>query len=522
MYLSANPALLTRKCANRVLTILPLLLIMLVTGCASLPTDYPRTGSTAIEDYQSTSMGQRHAAAEAGHPGESGFAIIRYGRNAYSTRIAMSDLAEKTLDLQVYIWEADETGRILAERLIRAADRGVRVRLLVDDMGLGGSDETVAAMDAHPNIEIRIFNPFADRKNSMFDFITDMGRVNHRMHNKLMIMDNSFAVVGGRNVGDHYFSVNPDTNFRDLDIAAVGPVVRDISEVFDHFWQGDWAVPIAVLVDRPYTDADLQAVHESLREKIAAGEYPYAIDDDVAELRAQIAATSDILIWAPGRVVWDDPASIKKTGEAGDIIAALRRKLDSVQKTLVIESAYFVVGDTGVARFKELVDRGVRVRVMTNSLASNDVLAAHAGHANYRKQLLEAGVEVYELRPDSGVIKKTWSGESRAGLHTKALVFDDETLFIGSFNLDPRSANINTEAGLYVESPELAAQVLAYMDEGVLPENSYQLLLDDNGNLVWITADDGVEVRYDKDPMTTFGQRFMSGFIGILPVESQL
>ena len=174
MYLSANPALLTCRCAKRVLIILPLLLIMLVTGCASLPTDYPRTESMALDDYQSTSMGQRHAAAEAEHPGESGFAIIRYGRNAYSTRIAMSDLAEKTLDLQVYIWEADETGRILAERLIRAADRGVRVRLLVDDMGVGASDESIAAMDAHPNIEIRIFNPFADRKNSMFDFITDM------------------------------------------------------------------------------------------------------------------------------------------------------------------------------------------------------------------------------------------------------------------------------------------------------------------------------------------------------------
>jgi len=216
MYLPANAALLTRQCTNRLLAALPLLLVMLVAGCASLPSDYARTESTAMDDYQSTQMGQRFAAAEAEHPGESGFTIIRYGNNAYSIRIAMSDLAEQTIDLQVYIWELDMTGRILAERLIRAADRGVRVRLLVDDMGLGGSDEGVASMDAHPNIEIRIFNPFANRKHSMFDFITDMGRVNHRMHNKLMVMDNSFAVVGGRNVGDHYFSVNPDTNFRDL------------------------------------------------------------------------------------------------------------------------------------------------------------------------------------------------------------------------------------------------------------------------------------------------------------------
>jgi len=259
-------------------------------------------------------------------------------------------------------------------------------------------------------------------------------------------------------------------------------------------------MPIAALVDRPYTNADLQTVRSKLREKIAEGEYPYSVDDDVAELRTHMAATSDLLVWAPGRVVWDDPASIKETGNAGDLIAALRRKLDTVQKTLIIESAYFVVGDNGVARVSELVDKGVKVRIMTNSLVSNDVLAAHAGHANYRKQLLKAGAEIYELRADSVVIKKNWSGDSKAGLHTKALVFDDETLFIGSFNLDPRSANINTEAGLYVESPELAARVLAYMDEGV----------------------DGAEVRYDKDPLSTFGQRFMSGFIGILPVESQL
>jgi putative cardiolipin synthase len=520
---SAQPALSTSATGvNRLINSVCLWLVLLVTGCASLPSDYPRTESTALEDYRTTVMGQKFMTAEAEHPGESGFALIRYGRNAFSTRIAMADLAEKTIDLQVYIWESDSTGQILAERLIRAADRGVRVRLLVDDMGTGAADDSIAAMDAHPNIEIRIFNPFANRSVKAFGFITDLGRVNHRMHNKIMVMDNSFAVIGGRNVGDHYFAVNPDTNFRDLDIAAVGPVVREISTVFDHFWQGQWAVPIEALVDHPYTEADLQAGVEQLREKIAVSDYPYSVDEDMAELRADIAATGDVLIWAPGRVVWDDPAAIKETGQAADIVALLRQALDAVQHSLTIESAYFVVGDIGVARVRELVDKGVKVRIMTNSLVSNDVLAAHAGHANYRKQLLEAGAEIYELRPDSGVIQKTWSGDSRAGLHTKAMIFDDQSLFIGSFNLDPRSANINTEAGLYVESPELAAQLRTYMDEGVSPENSYKVTLDENNDLVWTAESNGVEVHYDKDPMSTFGQRFMSGFIGILPVESQL
>ena len=517
MYTFIYPCLKYRAFVKKVLVAFPL--VVLFNGCASLPTDYPRTETTALEDYESTSFGQRWAREEAEHPGESAFALLRYGRDAFSIRIAMIDQAEKTLDLQVYIWQPDETGMILAERLIRAADRGVRVRLLVDDLGLGGTDEGVAAMDAHPNIEIRLFNPFATRTFSSLGFVVDLDRVNHRMHNKTMVTDNSFAIVGGRNIGNYYFSVNPDTNFRDLDIMAAGPVVRDISRVFDHFWRGDWAVPIAVLVDRPFTDVDVQKARARLLEYIAEADYPYSLNDDVAEFLVRGAGRA---VWARGGVVWDDPASIEEGEEVNDLIAALRRKTATLQKSLAIESAYFVVGNRGVESVKKLIERGVKVRVLTNSLASNDVLAAHAGHANYRKQLLEAGAEVYELRPDSAIIKKTWKGESQAGLHTKAMVFDNESLFIGSLNLDPRSANINTEAGLYVESPELAARLLAYMEEGVSPENSYRLILDDAGDLVWVTQNDGVEVRYNKDPLSTFGQRFMSGFIGILPVESQL
>ena len=499
-----------------------LLLMLLVSGCASLPTDYPRTTSTAFQDHESTVIGKHMSEDAANHPGESGFALLRYGHTAFSARITATEMAEKTLDVQYYIWEADQTGRILAERLVRAADRGVRVRLLVDDINIAGRDATVASIDAHPNIEIRIFNPFANRSKPLFDFITDLGRVNHRMHNKILVMDNTLAIVGGRNIGDSYFAVNPETNFRDLDIAAAGPIVREISTVFDRFWSGDWAVPIEVIVGRPYTSEDLRHTVTKLRSKLDKGGYPYSVDEDVASITNNLSTIRANLIWAPGRIVWDDPSSIEAEGEAGVMVEALFRKLQSLQQELIVESAYIVVGDRGIEGVQQLHDRGVRVRVLTNSLASNDVVAAHAGHAEYRKQLLAAGAEVYEIRPDSGVIRKNWSGESNAGLHTKAMVFDRESVFIGSFNLDPRSAKINTEAGLYVESPELAAQVLSYMNEGVQPENSYRVLLDEDGDLYWVTEDEGVEVRYDKEPETTFGQRFMSGFIAILPVESQL
>jgi putative cardiolipin synthase len=500
-----------------------LLIVISTTSCATLPEDYPRTTSTAFQKHLETSVGQLFEEVAEQHPDKSGFAIIRHGRKAFTARIALTELAEKSLDVQYYIWEADATGRILAERIVKAADRGVRVRILVDDINLAGRDALVAAMDAHPNIEIRIFNPFANRDKRGFDFLIDLNRINHRMHNKLMVMDNAVAIVGGRNIGDHYFGVATDANFRDLDIAAAGPVVRDTSRVFDHFWNGDWAVPIAALVNQHFTEADLKSLMETVHKRIAEDKYPYPLDQDVNDLKSELTVIRDRFIWAPGRIVWDDPAAIKEGITEGVMIQELFRKADTLQSELLMESAYFVTQDKAFQGVKKLTERGVRVRVLTNSLASNDVVAAHAGHAKRRKQLIENGMELYELRPDAGAVKqRVITGESKAALHTKAVVFDRESVFIGSFNLDPRSASINTEAGLYVESPELAEQVVAYMNEGVQPQNSYRVLLDEHGDLVWVTEIDGQEVRYHKEPESSFGQRFMSGFIMLLPVEHQL
>ena len=501
--------------------------VMSLAGCASLPTDYPKSITTAFPDHASTTVGGQLSERAAEHPGKSGFAVIRYPRPAFTSRIILTELAERSLDVQYYIWEADATGRILAERLVRAADRGVKVRLLVDDMNLSGRDDAVSAIDAHPNIEIRIFNPFANRGSPGLDFLTDLDRVNHRMHNKIMVMDNAVAIVGGRNIGDHYFGVDPKTNFRDLDIAAVGPVVREVSAAFDAFWNGDWAVPIAVLMDRPYTEDDLQQRLLSLRRQIVEDDYPHPLNQDVAMLKAHLATIVENLVWAPGQIVWDDPAAIYDENQAGRIGQAWFNKLETLQNELLIESAYFVVRKPGVEMVKQLNARGVTVRVLTNSLVSNDVLAAHAGYSKRRAALIENGTELYELRPDAGAVRKPgkqklFHNRSNAALHTKAMVFDREALFIGSYNLDPRSAEINTEAGLYVESPELAAQVIAYMDEGVQPENSYRVLLDEDGDLVWITRTGDTEERFDKDPGSGFWQRFKAGLIRMLPIEGQL
>jgi putative cardiolipin synthase len=501
-----------------------LLFSMLVIGCASVPTDYDRTHSTAITNHLDTSVGQLFEEEAIKHPGESGFEIIRRGRQGFTARIAMTELAEKTLDLQYYVWEADESGWLLSEHVLKAADRGVLVRILVDDITLAGRDAAAASLDAHPNIEVRVFNPFAHRDSRLIDFTTDLGRVNHRMHNKIYVMDNAVAIIGGRNIGNHYFNVDAHANFHDLDIAAAGPVVREISNVFDFFWNGDWAVPISALVDRAYTKEDLETARENVRELIAAGTYPHLLGQDVATLRSDLLSIRDRFIWAPGQIVWDDPGAIKDGMQAGKVVTTIRNKLETLQSELLMEAAYFIIREYGVETVRKMRDRGVKIRVLTNSMVSNDVLAAHAGYSQTRKALIASGMEIYELRPDAaGAFRqRNYAADAKTGLHAKAMVFDREAVFIGSFNLDPRSFNINTEAGLYVESPELAEQVAAFMDEGVQPENSYRVLLDEDDDLVWVTEIDGEVVRYDDDPETTFGQRFMSGFISILPVDDHL
>jgi putative cardiolipin synthase len=499
-------------------------LLSALSGCKGEETSVPdRPAVRAFTEHKSTVVGSRIAELAAGHPDESGFAIIRYGQPALAARLALADLAERSLDIQYYIWEADPTGRILADRLVRAAERGVRVRILVDDINTAGRDDRIAALDAHPNISIRIFNPFASRRFRVFDFATDLARVNHRMHNKTMITDNAVALVGGRNVGAHYFEAHSESNFRDLDIVGVGPIVRETSDVFDRFWNGPWSVPAAEVVDKPATEGDFRAAVEDMRRLMKEDAYPFPVDTDVESLMGRLEEIFADLVWAPAQVVWEDPSSIFENRKPGRMDSALYERMRSLESEILIESAYFVPRDRGVEAARSLVERGVKVRILTNSLAANDVLAAHAGYSKYRRPMLEAGVELYELRPYPGPVdKKVISAGSKAGLHTKAIVFDREAVFIGSFNLDPRSAAINTEAGIYVESPELSQQVIDYMNEGVAPENAFRVVLDDNDDLRWIIESDGVRLQYETDPNSKWHQRWLAGFIRLLPVERQL
>ena len=336
------------------------------------------------------------------------------------------------------------------------------------------------------------------------------------MHNKLMVSDNAAAIVGGRNIADVYYGVNAVANFRDLDVLAVGPVIGDLSAVFDRFWNSASTVPIAAIVDRAHGAADLDAIRVRLREAIAAADYPYPIDQDLDELAAQAPALRDNLIWAHGRVIADDPECIARGQESDSVIAFIRERIARLKEELLVESPYFVLPAGAQATVKALHERHVRVRVLTNSLASNDMLPAHAGYAKTRRRLLENGLELYELRPDTDAFRPGWSSRSAsstAGLHAKALAFDRKAVFIGSFNLDPRSAVINTEAGLYIESPELAERLLAYMATGVVPANSYRVLFDPAGEIVWDTMQDGRHVRYRGEPETGFRRRLFANVL---------
>ena len=500
-----------------------LLALAVAAACATHYAKYPRSPSTAFQEYPATTLGRLFEAAEAAHPDQSGVGYIRYGRKALEARLALADLAERSLDLQYYIWDADISGRLLADRIIRAADRGVRVRVLLDDHGVTDRDTAIARLSAHPYIEVRAFNPFRDRVTGLGDFLTSPSTAHRRSHNKVIIADNTIMIVGGRNIADSYFGVHGEWNVRDLDTVAVGPAVREASGVFDDFWNSRFAIPYAAFVDTPPTRAEADAAIAKMREQMANERLPYPIDDDVDALEADLHRIRDVLVWAPVRVLYDSPEKAHDV-TSKRIYSELDALVSGAQTEVLIENAYFVPRDHGVELVTELQTRGAKVRVLTNSMASNDLLAVHSGYQKYREALLENGVEIYELRPDASVRQLRWtsaSEQSRAGLHAKAMVVDRRYVVVGSYNLDPRSADINTELALLVDSPVFAEMVAQFFEDGIKPENSYRVTLSE-GELRWTTSDGG-EVRvYTEEPETSWWQRFKADALGLLPIHSML
>jgi putative cardiolipin synthase len=497
---------------------------LFAAGCASIDWDAPKTHTTVLARAPSPHL----ASALDAHPEESGFLLLIDGIEAFGARLLMAERAQASIDAQYYFILDDVTGHVFFRDLLRAADRGVRVRLLLDDIATQGYDPGLAALDSHPHFEVRIFNPFTRSKGRLFSGVSEFRRVNRRMHNKSFTVDGTATVIGGRNIGAEYFAARDDMNFGDLNVLGFGPVARDAGLAFDDYWNSEAAVPISVLVAPPdHAEGALAKLRKALEKSFATldgTQYRAAVESTILK---QVELEPDMLQWAPARVVYDAPEKSRTDSEADAAVAdqlraPLRKAIDEANEELLVISPYFVPLESGVAGLCALPERGVRTAVVTNSLASTDVSAVHAGYAPYRKDLLECGVELYEMRPDRRVsgAQRGGVGMSRSSLHAKSFVIDRRRLFVGSFNWDPRSVGINTEMGVLLDSVSLAKSVAETL-ESKIPHDAYEVVME-NGEIRWVTHDDGQKVVLNKEPDTTFWQRFTAGFLGLLPIRGQL
>ena len=458
------------------------------------------------------------------HPGQTGTILINDGLEAFAARALSARGAGRSLDLQYYMWHDDLTGRLLALEVWRAAQRGVRVRLLLDDMNAKGLDQQLLALDAHPNIEIRLYNPFRNRSGvrRMLETLIRAFRVNHRMHNKAWIVDGRAAVVGGRNIGKEYFDASSGTNFRDLDVLLMGPAVADASAIFDRYWNSDAVVPIGRLGEKD--NARLQALmRDAEAQTRSAGAQTYLRRVE-ATPGVQAFVTQQLQpFWVSNIHVVADPAQKWRGDDHREWLAhTLAPVIQGAKQRADLISPYFVPGTGGTTMLTTLETHGVQVGVVTNSLAANDVPAVHSGYARYRKPLLQGGVQLHELRAQGKIESAGLFGSSGASLHTKAFVVDARRGFIGSFNLDPRSVVLNTEMGVLFDDPALGAALQAEYQRLAGPAYSYAVVLGADGQLHWRDEASQPPLVFSSEPGASAWRRFTAGVLRLLPIESQL
>ena len=500
-------------------------LVALVAACATLPPLDGRTESHAYTDTAQTRLGRAVDDDVAAHPGQSGIYALTEPSDAFAARVLLASVAERSLDIQYYIWHGDQTGSLLFEAVRNAADRGVRVRILLDDANTKGLDETIVALDAHPNIEIRLYNPLVLRNARLTNFLTDFGRVNRRMHNKSFTADNQVTIVGGRNIGNEYFAAGEGVAFTDLDVIAIGTAVREVSTAFDLYWNSASAYPAATLLGTVTADA----ARAQLDARFAATHGDPESAAYVAVLQRtrivqELVAGKVPLEWASARLVRDDPAKTLDTSARTDILllADLVPAIGHPRTSFDLVSPYFVPGDSGTAWLEQAARQGIRVRVLTNSFAATDVGPVHAGYVKRRCALLQAGVHLYELEPTappSDTRRHGIGSSSAVQLHAKTFAVDDERIFVGSFNFDQRSARLNTEMGLVIQSATLARQLSkAFQTE--VPRVAYEVRLTQDGECAeWIERTEKGDVRYGTEPGMSAARRAWIRFLSVLPIE---
>jgi putative cardiolipin synthase len=500
-------------------------IVALTLSACSLPTLGERTATTAIAQTEPSALASALAPFLESNRGKSGIYPLPAPRDAFAARGGLARAAQRTIDVQYYIWHGDDTGILLFEALWQAAERGVRVRLLLDDINTSGLDETLAALDSHANLEVRLYNPLALRSMRLLNFVTSPRRVNRRMHNKSFTFDNQATIVGGRNIGDEYFGAGDGVAFEDLDVIAVGPIVHDVSASFDQYWNSASAYPAALLL-APTTDAPaaLNATFSRVHADPRAKEYLDSLRE--TSIAKQLEGRSLPFEWTEVSLVVDHPDKTLDPNASDDLLLLPRmlEKIGRPAEQLDLVSPYFVPMKQGTEDLAALA-ASIKIRVLTNSLESTDVGAVHAGYAKRRKPLLRSGIQLFELKRGEAAPnpqRKSPGGSSAASLHAKTLAVDRRRVFVGSFNFDPRSARLNTELGLVFDSPTLAQSLVDTFDKKV-PERAYEVRLSGDGkDLIWLeqTAD-GVK-QHDTEPGTTWMRRFSVGFMSILPIEPLL
>nr|WP_228258959.1 phospholipase D family protein [Marinobacter sp. JH2] len=503
------------------------LLLGLLTGCSSAlkPIEHDLVREKGpVPDTFFTKQAEKHLSA---NQPDTGFLLLNTGSDAFIVRAALIESARQSIDAQYYIWNDDNSGRYLAGRLVAAAERGVNVRLLLDDINVAGKESLFAVLNGHPNIQVRIFNPARSRSGvgRFLSLILDFDRINRRMHNKTFVADGYAGIAGGRNIGDEYFDEHPALNFRDRDVMALGPIVGDMTDNFSAYWNSQWSYPLEQIYQPQPPELAASARSRFINETAQAQAFksipPQGFDAAETFLEGRFAD----LTQAPAKLVYDEPPKDPNapTDTPKLTAKALYDLVAQAETEILVESAYFVLADEQLEDLRDVVKPGLSILAITNSLASNDLVTNHSAYARWREEMLESGIELYELRPDAKGCKAWVSNEAACdngavSLHSKAVVFDQSTLFVGSLNVNLRSIYLNGETVLIIQSPEMAKTVAADIRHSMTPENSWQVTLDKGGDLLWRSSDQQV----DHEPDVGFWRRAKSRFLSWLPLEKYL
>lgn len=516
-----------------VLFFVVVILIFGGTGCAVLPENVDRPISHGFVDTADTLLGKSWHHAQGQNSDSSAFLLLNNGLDAFVARAVLARAAEKSIDTQYYMIHSDHVGTLFVHELWKAAERGVRVRILLDDIDEGDRDLDIALFDMHPNINVRIFNPFGRNVGRIWQYLSGFGKQTRRSHNKSFTVDSQATILGGRNIGDEYFSRNPELDFQDLDVLALGPVAGEVSYSFDQYWNSQLSYPISALVQAPAGEESFEQFRSKIQQQLVPfSDSAYLLRLKNSNLAREIRAGMVHWEWAAGTVIADPPEKLlqKTDDHQYQMISGLIPYLDKTQKELIILSPYFVPGKAGVKYLKKLRERGIRVRILTNSLASTDVSIVHAGYARYRKELLRAGIELHELnmhtsKKERKAVREAHLGSSKSSLHAKAFVIDRSVVFVGSMNFDPRSIQQNTEMGVVIQSPAIGEKIASAFDRNI-EQAAFRLELvkSKNGSekLVWHSVQKGKLTTFNKEPYTSFWRRLGVALARMLPIESQI